>query len=79
MPEHLTTLDVLIDKSIVTLDLYEAHMAADRFTQANECLNMLQKLTYQAHSIEDHVNPWESQGQADMEVKSATPQYKLDY
>jgi hypothetical protein len=50
-----TTVDVIIEKSVATLDLYEEHLAASRYQQATECLGLLAQLTYQAHQIEDHI------------------------
>ncbi len=54
--EAKTLLDAIADTAIDTLEQYKVLIGQSRFVEANECLGAVERLTSQAHHIEDHVD-----------------------
>lgn len=53
--EGSSMIDALADSQVATLELYNTHMAAGRYSDARECLSAARTLTEDVIHLEDHV------------------------
>lgn len=79
--EELAVFDELGYCVAETLRLYRENVVANNFERANQCLDVVGRLTIQMHNIEDHVSPAQYKYGSDVsskEIDYAVTKAKID-